>query len=216
VPESFAIEVKDPRIVAHPNRIIEIRREYPLAANGRTDERFYFAANKIHPAHESPFWSLRVVLSNADRWAPGVSAAENVETIYTCIDRFSRDIPDANVRTVWIEITDDSPIWSEIKRKLVDICGRQEGRATVVPAEATEAVVHSFRTSPYMREIATSIAKRLNRKFTSIQLGSEGLLLEEQIRGKSWKTVVQTPHVGISMQSLSVTFGFEPLGNPIR
>ncbi|MEP6670556.1 MAG: hypothetical protein ABJF10_15455 [Chthoniobacter sp.] len=215
-PQSVAIEVGDVKIVDHPDRWTERRREYSLITNGKSDQRFYFAANELRAMDGHFFWSLRIVLANADQWAPEVRSNEYLEAIYSCVDQFAHDFPDANVASVWIEFTDDSKLWAEIRKSLVSVLEEKRGPATEFPAEATETVVRLLNTSPYMHEIASSVARRLNRESTAVHLASDGIALDEQSHGKPWNSLLKTPHLGIAMSSISVTIGLKPLDKPVR
>ncbi len=127
----FAIEVLDAKVTAFPGDEDGIRRDYPLTTNNKPDDRFTFTATRRRWSNKTTdlTWTLEVSPQDMEHWAPGISFGEYVATIYRCVDRFLTDVPEAKVDVIRLYITDDNPVWSDIKKRLIAMMKEERGVA---------------------------------------------------------------------------------------
>jgi hypothetical protein len=209
----FAVDVQDAKVTRGEDGR-ETLREYVLTTNGKPDDRFVFTAQQIHSLEFGFRWDLSVMPSNTGHWASDITFKEYTEVIYRCVDRFVSDVPNGRVRSLHFGITYDSPIWQDIKKKLIPILENRIGSAVGFPKEADRAVIRLYNTSPVMKEIGDHIAKRVKRQFSNVMFESDGLKLERRNREdytRTWQDVIKLPGLSLDMYSIAADLGFEPI-----
>jgi hypothetical protein len=140
-----------------------------------------------------------------------------------CLDRFVKDVPDAKVYDVSVDLTDDSEILADILQKLRPRFQAMEknpppapnkkmaGVAIELPPGAEEVFVDAANASPATQRLGAEMAQRIGRKYLRVINWADRLGYDHHKGppyGKTWKELLQDPHLGIDPGTMRLTFMF--------